>query len=254
MNYLRLIKPLRLLFFIFLFSGCTNTVYLDNNGSHPDNVMGSVRYDTLEIFHTYAPRCVTVLPVLVGQKDMDSILPKIVEKSVTRHLIEKVETVIGPLERDNIAASMALDLRVELDRERFLALTNCNAFIITELLNIENNYFVVWANHALDIRIRLLAPNRENKAYEEKILWIARHANQKSDGGLPFNPVSAGIGLIKASSHQVDKEQLMNIVEEAIRRIIVTLPDTRNVTINQVLSSNLENQNIVAGSSHEVVN
>ncbi|GEM_PF-747827 len=207
-------------------TGCAQTEYL-NQGEQSANPMArTVRADLKDEFFRVAPACVAVLPaVSVGPSSPQ--MATFIERAVARHLSQRVPTVIGPDQRRDLARRLTLDVSNPDDRHRFLKGARCDAFIEPQLMASSDDYFVIWSSRSIDLRLRMFQPSHAGDGDEGKLLWIARHATSRGDGGFPLDIASLSIGAIKASSHQMDQEMNYSIVEDAVRRMMVTLPDTR---------------------------
>lgn len=86
---------------------------------------------------------------------------------------------------------------------------------------------MIWSDKSVDIRLRLFTPGTSPNGETDELLWIARHAASRGDGSLPLDLASLGIGAFKAGNHNMDAEMHFSLTEDAVRRMMVTLPDTR---------------------------
>ncbi|MBT5839744.1 MAG: hypothetical protein HOH80_12165, partial [Rhodospirillaceae bacterium] len=58
-------------------------------------------------------------------------------------------------------------------------------------------------------------------------IWYARHKARRGDGGLPLSPLGLGGAAISAGWVQGDGDRLPSMIDDAMRRIAMTIPDTR---------------------------
>ena len=62
---------------------------------------------------------------------------------------------------------------------------------------------------------------------DDKVVWQARHVATRSDGGVPLSPASAIVNIFQAASFQGDGDVNFSLADDAVRRIVKTLPDVR---------------------------
>jgi len=55
-------------------------------------------------------------------------------------------------------------------------------------------------------------------------LWQAAHTVWRADGGLPLSPVGALSGMASAAMFAQDKEIMPSLIDDALRRMVRTLP------------------------------
>ena len=61
------------------------------------------------------------------------------------------------------------------------------------------------------------------------VVWRARHAATRSEGGLPTSFLSAAVNMFAAGAQHADPDVRLSVADDAVRRIVVSLPDTRLV-------------------------
>ena len=86
---------------------------------------------------------------------------------------------------------------------------------------VENDYMVLWTNRAVGISLRLI------RASDGKFLWQARHKASRSNGGLPFSPLSLPVSIARVARVKDYLEIFHSIADDAVRRMMRTLPDTK---------------------------
>ena len=79
----------------------------------------------------------------------------------------------------------------------------------------------VWAQKKLVIKVCIF------RILSNKELWCSKHAVSRSDGTIPLSPVSLGVGVYKAVIHSTDQDIILSMIDDAMRRMMVTLPRIR---------------------------
>ena len=169
-------------------------------------------------FYRDPPQCVVVLPAPGGGPAGAAALR--IERAVARHLRDKVPRVIGPLRRDRAARRLALDLNHAGDRRRFGQIESCDAFVRWRVIGLSSANFLVWSRRDFGLDVEMF---RE----ADRTLWKASHVARRSDGGLPLSPLSAPVAIFEASRFSNDRDILPSMIDDAMRRLVVTLPDVR---------------------------
>ncbi|MCR9073113.1 MAG: DUF799 domain-containing protein [Alphaproteobacteria bacterium] len=167
-------------------------------------------------FWTAPPECVVVLPAMVsGPLDV-----RAAERAFFRHLVGRIAVVVGPDRRDAETRALALDLRHPGDRRRYADLTGCRHGVDLTVSG-DRAYAVIWTEGsiALDAALIDLATG--------STLWRSRHRATRGDGGLPTSPVGLAMALGRAGRLASDGELMPSVLDDALRRLVATLPDTR---------------------------
>jgi hypothetical protein len=216
-------------------AGCTQTKYTNQRDEDKTSSMRAVRMDLKPAFYKKALLCVAVLPTMHSGSDFKE-LAIFVEQAVSRHLSQRFIRVINSNQRDEIVRRLKLNIFDASDQRRFLKAHKCDALVLPELISVIDDYYIVWSGKSIDIRLRLFTPGIEPNGNSDELLWIARHATSRNAGSLPLDLLSLGVGAFKASSHSIDAEVHLSLVEDAIRRMMATLPDTRVVASESLIS------------------
>jgi hypothetical protein len=203
---------------------CTETRY---TGYDPDQrvdplLARQIAYEVDPDLYRHAPDCVAVLATRAESTPdaPPTALAEEVERALGRHLTTKVGRVIGPFDRRRIERSRALDLDHAQDRDRFARMESCPLFLRAVLISADDDYFLIWSQRRLGLELVLY----EN---EEVPLWQATHTARRSDGNLPLSLLSIPLAAIEAASFRGDDDQLPSMIDDAVRRMFVTLPDFR---------------------------
>jgi len=208
-----------LIFMGILLSGCSKTVYRStghslNNGPFEREV----RFQLSRLFYSDFPECVVIFPT-VGKEHRG--LHKSLEDALTRHLVLKVPKVLSSEERRSLEKKMAVSIGSEDGRQLFAQNSGCRHAARINLMDAEDSFLGVWSQKKITIEARLF------RISDERDLWLSRHAVSRSDGSLPVSPLSVGVGLYKASAHSSDPDILMSMIDDALRRMMVTIPTIR---------------------------
>ena len=204
-----------------LLAACTQTQYVayDDNKNEVNPFSRTVEFDLSRKFYRDPPECAVVLPFTVEGKRHP--YASVIEESLARHLTAKMSRVIGPAERHGLTRNLAVDLSHPGDRKVFARSTRCRGFIEAKPWGGESIYAVFWTQSriGLDVSIGL--------ADDDAVVWRARHVATRSDGGFPLSPFSAAFSLFEATRLSTDGDVSFSLVDDAVRRIVKTLPDTR---------------------------
>ena len=65
------------------------------------------------------------------------------------------------------------------------------------------------------------------RVLDDVVIWKARHVANRSDGGVPFSLIGIAVAGLKATRLQADHDVPDSLIDDAIRRMMVTLPDVR---------------------------
>lgn len=176
----------------------------------------SVAVQVGSAFYRPLPDCAVVLPA-AGR--MTPPLRRAIEETLYRHLVTKIPNVVGPKERARKARSLAVDLRRPDGRAVFARAVGCPVMVEARVWNSSDDFALVWSRKSLDLEVVMVRG--------ETLLWKARHDAGRSDGGLPLSPLSAPIAIARASSLYGDNDAMISLVDDTVRRIVVSLPDVR---------------------------
>lgn len=168
------------------------------------------------------PDCVVVLPMAgaAGAADESGLSAMAVERALARHLFGRTGSVIGPDRRDADAGRLALDLRHPGDRARYADLAACRHGAELTVAG-GRGYAVVWAEVSIDLKARLI------DLATGTTLWQARHHGSRGDGGVPASPLGLALAVGQASMFATDGDVLSSVLDDGLRALVATLPDTR---------------------------
>jgi hypothetical protein len=164
------------------------------------------------------PDCVMVLR---AEGDVQSDLGAAIEDALARSLTAKVVRVVAPAERDRLARDLAVD-PAEAAGQRLLARhARCRFFALAKVMSAQRVFALIWAELSLGLTIEIV------RAADGQVLWTARHEVRRGDGGLPVSLLSLGGAAARAGMAVSDDEAMVSMVDDALRRMTVALPDLR---------------------------
>ena len=155
----------------------------------------------------------------VAQSDMDGGI----RLDVTVDPVD-MGRVIGPVERRHLVRKLVVDLESDFDRNHYLSATGCKHFAVPSVKTIDNTFVVFWSQMNVELQLSIERPGDGLR------LWYAHHKTWRGDGGLPLSPLGLAGAAISASGAQGDDDRLPSMIDDAMRRIAITIPDTRQIS------------------------
>lgn len=204
-----------------LTTACTQTSYGPyGKNSDPLNPMErSIEYEVTGAFYEDPPRCAAVMAF--DGKGVGDARPEVIERSLARQLSVRLDRVIGPRERERLARDLAVDLAVPQGRKQFARSTRCPFLVTAKPWGDGSVFAVVWTQERIGMEVAM------TRARDEALVWKARHIATRSEGGLPLSPFSALFNVVTVGHFKSDTDVPSSLVEDATRRIVQTVPDTR---------------------------
>jgi hypothetical protein len=200
---------------------CSETTYRTyNDPKRTENPLlaREVVYWINPAIYSARPRCAVVL----APKDEPSpVAARLVGPALARYLGARLPRVIGPLERKRLERGRGIDLDGKSGRQRFAKATGCEAYLLWRVLIAEDSYFLVWSQRRLRIEAALY------RLGDDRLFWQAVHTGRRSDGTLPLSPLSLPFAVFEATNFKADDDVLPSMIDDVVRRLIVTLPDLR---------------------------
>lgn len=200
--------------------GCAETQYRpygDNDSTAADPLVArQVFYKVEQSFYDTPPECVVVL-MPEGPRDAAVLL----EEAIARHLTGRIRRVIGPGQRRRDERHLAFDTDDESDLRRYAQAIKCPTLLRSRITEAENGSALVWSGRRFGASLELV------NADSDIVLWRAAHSTNRSEGGVPLSPLSFPSNIFAALRFQQDVDQLPSMVEDAVRRMVVTLPDIK---------------------------
>lgn len=210
-----------LLLLAAVLGACTGVNYRSLNASTENETPLSrdVYYEVTDAFYADPPECVFVLPPADAGVPLQ--LAELVEQALVHRFTQKTRRVIGPPERRTAERELALDIRAQVDRRYFARTEHCPAYLAWRFTTASNSNFLVWSRKKIGLNVSLA------RAEDDTILWRASHATSRSDGGLPLSLISLPIAAAEATIFSQDADQLPSMIDDVVRRLVVTLPSVR---------------------------
>jgi hypothetical protein len=204
-------------------TACAETRYVkfDKEGEKTVFPYRTVAVEMDAGFHEEYPDCVVVMP----PKATPGLerFPDLVETSLGLQLTRKISRVVGATERDRAARRMAFDLVHPGDREALVEAMGCDAYVDSTVAGPGRAYLVVWSQVRIGIEVKMV------RARDGQLLWRARHVANRSEGGLPFTPIGVVVDGYSSARFSADREIVDSVVDDAVRRIVASLPNARMV-------------------------
>jgi hypothetical protein len=177
-----------------------------------------VTYRLERAIYTTLPQCAVVLPA--GGKAPPAIA-RLAGPALARYLGGRIPRVIGPAERRRLEKQHGVDLSHDGDRRHFAQATGCKTYLRWRVFAAENNYFLVWSQRRIGIQASL------HRIADDGLLWQAAHISRRSDGSLPLSVFSVPFAAFEATTFKGDGDVLPSMIDDVVRRLMVTLPDLR---------------------------
>ena len=206
-----------------LLSACTEMRYVDYNekAKQDDFPSKMVAYEINPSFYESFPDCVLILPP--GPQDgVTGDLSRIIETALARHIVRRFDRVIDGQERRNAVERYDLDLGDPSGRRLLTERLHCDAYIETEVLDPRIDYLIVWSQVGVGLELKL------KRSGDDQLLWRAHHKARRSEGGLSFSPLGILTDTVFSSRFAADREIAESLVDDAIRRMVLPLPNTRS--------------------------
>ena len=207
----------------FLLAGCTETRYVNyrEGTSHDDLPFRVVAYEIDPSFHEEFPTCVLILPPGPGDR-ITVDLSRIIETALARQIMRRFDRVIDGQELRNAVERYGFDIDDRKERRSLTGKLGCDAYIRTEVLDPRMDYLLVWSQIGVGLELQL------RRSIDDHLLWRARHKARRSEGGLSFSPLGILVDSVFSSRFAADREVAESLVDDALRRMVVPLPDTRS--------------------------
>lgn len=200
-------------------SACVHTTYRDlGTAGQPESMLERrVSYRTAPAFYAAAPSCAAIRT----HSPAPAAFRHMIEQTVERHLATRLTRVVGAARLRHAETRLGIDVNTPSGRRVFARQARCRALMEISLTEIGDDYVLLWAERRLALKLTL-------KHLEDgKVLWSARHRASRSDGGLPISVLSLPISAVRAAHLTSDPELFASIADDAVRRMMKTLPDTR---------------------------
>ena len=122
-----------------------------------------------------------------------------------------------------MARRMACDLVRSEDRLALAEALDCDTIVVTELTGADHSFLLVWSEVRIGLDVRLV------RIRDQRVLWRGRHVADRSAGGLPLSPLGIAAQAFSSVRFSSDPEVWHSVLDDAVRRIVSTLPDARTI-------------------------
>ncbi|WP_135075492.1 hypothetical protein [Terasakiella sp. SH-1] len=174
-----------------------------------------INYQVTGLFHRDPPDCVTVMKAQAPQAPQ---MGEVLSVALARHLGEKVDRVIFPRKRKSIERTQGYDLQDQGDRRRYSLYTGCRFYAVAQLYDLGDDYVGFAAKKHVGVRLDL------RRIEDDQPLWQAAHTVWRAEGNMPLSPFSVIGGVASATVFNNDSQVLPSLVDDAMRRMVKTLP------------------------------
>lgn len=201
-------------------SGCVTPRYqnvVSSNETQQKLNPNDINYKVSDLYYRTAPDCVVVMKT---QTKTPSPWDKEISVALARHLGTKIDKVIFPRKRLQIEKKNAYDFSLLKERIRFSQHIKCRYYARAQLYDLANEYAVVFSKKHIGIKIDLA------RFKDDKILWQAAHTIWRAEGGMPLSPLGALGGITSAMMFNNNPEIMPSLIDDALRRLMRTLPST----------------------------
>lgn len=201
---------------------CARTDYVrldQERPSVPGIPLRSVGVQIDQAYFNDYPNCTIVMPTQVSaglEKFKGSV-----EAALGRHLTAKISRVIGQAERDFRSRQAGVDLTDLGDRVELSKLLGCDTILNSVIIGPGYTYLVVWSQVQIGLEVVMV------RVRDGRVLWRARHIADRSDGGLPLSPIGLAVDGYASAQFAADSEIADSVVDDAVRRLVRSLPDAR---------------------------
>lgn len=210
-------------------SACTRTTYHGFEAKDPPLplVERRVQFYLSPAYFRDPPRCAAIHTLSPAPA---SPVTGAIERAVERHMSTRLPRVMGTGQVDRTTVHLAVELSNPADRRVFRRQTGCDALVRIRIHGVTDDYFVIWSQRAVALTLELI------RTIDGKLLWKAHHRAERGDGGLPLSILSLPFTFARAARLKGDQEAFESIADDAVRRMMATLPDLRPRAQNGALS------------------
>lgn len=177
-----------------------------------------VWYEVKDGYYRLAPNCVVILPIYLSERDAHN--NQAVEESLARNISVNFSKIIQTTELRRIAKANGYDLQNPSHVQSIAKLSQCQTILNAQAWGGEDIDIGFWTQKRVGLELNL----QDDKG---NILWQARHVATRSDGAMPISPLGAIAGLAIAANFRNNQEAEYSLIDDAIRRMVKTLPNLR---------------------------
>ena len=193
--------------------------YDKETASVPGVPLRTVAVEVDDAYFGDFPDCTIIMPTRTAA-GLEYFKP-LVEEALSHHMTKKMSRVVGGTERDIRARRASLEIGRTEDRRGLAKETGCKTLLYSRVVGPGHTYLVVWSQVQIGLEVVML------RAADGHVLWKARHIADRSDGGLPLSPIGLAVDTYSSTQFSSDREIAESVVDDAVRRLIRSLPDAR---------------------------
>ena len=222
LNSIPLQKAVAVLAIGIVVAACARTDYVEFNrgtGSVAGVPLRTVAVEVDDAYFSDFPDCTIIMPTRTAA-GLENFKP-LVEEALGHHMTKKVSRVVGRTERDLRARQASLEVGRTKDRKGLAEATGCKTLLYSRVIGPGHTNLVVWSQIQIGLEVVML------RAADGHVLWRARHIADRSEGGLPFSPIGIVIDTYSSAQFSSDREIAESVVDDALRRLVRSLPDAR---------------------------
>ena len=207
----------------FAMTACARTNYVGYDkeaASVPGAPLRTVAVELDDAYFGDFPNCTIIMPTRTAA-GLEKFKP-LVEESLGHHMTKKVSRVVVGTERDLRARRASIEVSRTEDRKGLAEATGCKTLLYSRVVGPGHTYLVVWSQVQIGLEVVML------RATDGHVLWKARHIADRSDGGLPLSPIGLAVDTYSSTQFSSDREVAESVVDDAVRRLVRSLPDARS--------------------------
>jgi hypothetical protein len=197
--------------------GCTGSPLVDRIDPYAEARRVAPVFQATDALYAESIPCVVILDPIAADGLGDAELGE----AVARQVSTRFDRVIRPVERRRLEQSRSLDPGHPEDLRRLAEAVGCGYAMSIVESPPGSVYALFWTRQTIGLTLTL------RRVSDREVLWQASSEAARSDGGLPLSPLSALINAAEAGSMAADPELRASLTDDALRRIVGTLPEFR---------------------------
>ena len=174
-----------------------------------------------ENFNKVPLKCIAILPVEISSSANINISDEIDTQKLLRNTIY---AHTAPYQYQDVELAKVDYFFKDKNLDILAKETNCNNFISGKILAFTQSDYKIYSNIVISLELELININLDEP------LWNSQHTVNTHGGNIPLSPIGLAFGLADAAKNLED-QQYVRIVDEVVRAMILTLPDSdKNIT------------------------
>ena len=201
-------------------SACSSTTYVpysEDRTAQNQSLVRTIAFDVDPQFEAFPPSC--VVTIVVADEPVES-LSQVIDSAVRRHLSERVDDVVDPRRKNEKLQGLLISLNSSVERRILASELSCDHILEVRLLESDIKFAGVMSYARLGLDLQLV------RARDGRPRWRASHVATRIGGSPPFSLISAPLSAAQSFLMASDNELLPSMVDDVVRRIMTTFPDT----------------------------